>query len=149
MRALDLLLSALFLTAGCTVLEDQAVEATDFAGAKADAHCDRRYVTPGGTPAGFCQEVVQTLAASEFADDCRTKHQAAADTGLCARGQIIAGCKLRKHNDDDSLVYDWYYDTSQLDGGTAFEATAKAVNDVAKMCADPSRYEDGADLVMP
>jgi hypothetical protein len=148
MKLRYLVLTAL-VVGGCDVVEGQAVEAADFAGAKADAHCDRRVVTDGGTPAAFCQEIVATVAASEFADDCRAKHEAAADTGLCPRAQIIAGCKLHKKTDDDSLVYDWYYDVSSFDGGLGFESNAGGVNDVARMCADPTRYEEGAELVMP
>lgn len=136
-------------TGGCSIVEGQAVEAVDFAGAKGDAYCDRREVADGGTPAAFCQEVVQTVAASQFADDCRSNHEAAANSGLCPRAKIIAGCKLRKGNEDDSLVYDWYYEVPSLDDGGTIEATAKDVDDVARMCADPTRYEDGADLVMP
>src|SRR3954471_2447476 len=86
--------------AGCDTIGSVALEATDFAGAKADAHCDRRFVTEGGQPAAFCQEVVATVAAAEFADDCRAKHQATAGAGFCPRKKITAGCKLLKHNDD-------------------------------------------------
>jgi hypothetical protein len=145
--------------AGCATISSVALEAGDFAGAKADAHCDRRLVTDGGQPAAFCQEVVGTVAAAEFADDCRAKHQAVAAPGLCPRSRIIAGCKLHKHNDDDSLVWDWYYDVSDIvaeagpyagrDGGPTFETVPHGVGDVAQMCGDPSRYEEGAELAMP
>jgi hypothetical protein len=145
--------------AGCGALGSVALEAGDFAGAKADAHCDRRFVTDGGQPAAFCQEVVATVAASEFADDCRAKHQATAEPGLCPRVSIISGCKLLKHNDDDSLVWDWYYDVSSIlaeagpyagpDGGPTFESVPSGVADVTKMCADPSRYEEGAQPAQP
>jgi len=143
--------SVLAATWGCDVVTDQAVEAADFAGAKADAHCDRRFVTDGGEPSAFCQELVATVAASEFADDCRAKHQATADQGLCPRAAIIAGCKIHKQTDDNSLVYDWYYDVSALaaEGGVSFESRPRNVTDVARMCADPTRYEEGAELVMP
>jgi hypothetical protein len=153
-------LSALVLAgAGCAALGSVALEAGDFAGVKADAHCDRRFVTDGGQPAAFCQEVVATVAAAEFADDCRAKHQANAEPGLCPRPRIIAGCKLLKHNDDDSLVWDWYYDVSDIladagpragfDGGPTFESVPRGVSDVAQMCKDPSRYEEGAELAQP
>ncbi|AKU94806.1 hypothetical protein AKJ09_01470 [Labilithrix luteola] len=145
--------------AGCDTLGSIAVSAGDFAGAKADVHCDRRFVTGDGQPASFCQEVVATVAASEFSDDCRAKHQATAGPGKCPRERVIAGCKLLKKNGDDSLVYDWYYDVSDIladagpnagpDGGPTFEKPAVTVDDVAASCADPSRYEDGAELVMP
>lgn len=145
--------------AGCATLGSVALEASDFAGAKADAHCDRRFVTDGGQPAAFCQEVVATVAAAEFADDCRAKHQATAEPGLCPRPKIIAGCKLLKHNDDDSLVWDWYYDVADIlveaglhagpDGGPTLDSVPRGVPDVAQFCADPSRYEEGAQLAQP
>jgi hypothetical protein len=145
--------------AGCAAIGSVALEATDFAGAKADAHCDRRFVTEGGQPAAFCQEVTATVAAAEFADDCRAKHQATAGPGLCTRTKIIAGCKLLKHNDDDSLVWDWYYDVSDIlaeagpnagpDGGQTFDSVPRNVKDVTQFCADPSRYEEGAEFAQP
>jgi hypothetical protein len=144
---------------GCDSLADVAVTAGDFGGATADAHCDRRIVTTGGQAEAFCQEVVATVAAAQFADDCRDKHQAAAAPGLCPRGRVIAGCKLRKQTDDDSLVWDWYYDVSELvaeagprsgpEGGPTFETTPRTVDDVRQLCASPSRYEEGAELVLP
>lgn len=145
--------------AGCATLGSVALEAGDFAGATAGAHCDRRFVTDGGQPAAFCQEIVETVAAAEFADDCRAKHQAVAGPGLCPRPKIIAGCKLQKHNDDNSLVWDWYYDVSEIvteagpyagpDGGATFESVPRDLSDVAQMCADKSRYEEGAELARP
>ena len=149
-------LAALAAVAGCETLGSIASDGVDFAGAKADAHCDRRYVTDGGQPAAFCQEVVSTVAAAEFADDCRTKHEATAAPGLCPRTKIIAGCKLLKKNDDQSLVWDWYYDVSDIvaeagvhagpDGGPTFDSQQHSVTDVAQSCADPTRYEEGAVL---
>jgi hypothetical protein len=157
-RALSLLaLSAVVV--GCSTLGSIAVEATDFAGAKADAHCDRRFVTDGGQPAAFCQEVTATVAAAEFADDCRAKHQALAGPGLCPRERIIAGCKLLEKHDDESLVWDWYYDVSDIvadagthagrDGGETFESRPRSVVEVAASCADPTRYVEGAELAQP
>lgn len=150
---------ALVSLAACSTLGSIAVEAGDFAGAKADAHCDRRFVTDGGQPAAFCQEVTATVAAAEFADDCRAKHQASAGPGLCPRERIIAGCKLKKLNDDESLVWDWYYDVSDIvaeagpnagpDGGPTFESRPRTTTDVAEECADPTRYEEGAELAQP
>lgn len=147
------------LGAGCDTLGSIAVEATDFAGAKADAHCDRRYVTDGGQPAAFCQEVVATVAAAEFADDCRAKHKATAGAGLCPRPRIIAGCKLLEKHDDESNVWDWYYDVSDIvadagpragpDGGPTFDSQPRSVKEVADYCADKSRYDLGAELATP
>lgn len=144
---------------GCDTLGSIAVSAGDFAGAKSDVHCDRRFVTDGGQPASFCQEVLSTVAASQFSDDCRANHRASAGPGKCPRERIIAGCKLLKKNDDDSLVYDWFYDVSDIladagpnagpDGGPTFEEPARTVDDVAASCADRSRYEEGAELAMP
>ena len=152
-------LAAVAAVAGCDTLGSIASEGVDFAGAKADAHCDRRYVTDGGQPAAFCQEVVSTVAAAQFADDCRTKHEAEAAPGLCPRDRIIAGCKLLKKNDDQSLVWDWYYDVSRQvaeagahagpDGGATFDSQQHSVADVASSCADPTRYEEGAVLAQP
>lgn len=153
------LVAAAAVSAGCEAITDvateSAAEAADFGGAKADAHCDRRFVTRGGEPAAFCQEIVGTVAAAQFADDCRAKHQATADPGLCPRSRIIAGCRLHTPTDDGSQIVDWYYDVSDLvteagpEGGTPFESRPFGVGDVAKMCADPTRYEEGADLVLP
>jgi hypothetical protein len=147
------------LGAGCETFGDIAVEGVDFAGAKADAYCDRRYVTDGGQPAAFCQEIVTTVAAAEFTDDCRAKHRASAGAGLCSRARIIAGCKLLEKHDDDSVATDWYYDVSDIvaeagtragpDGGPTFDSQPRSVDEVAALCADPTRYEDGAALVMP
>ena len=149
----------LLVAAGCSTLGSIASEGVDFAGAKADAHCDRRFVTDGGTPAAFCQEVTATVAAAQFADDCRTKHEATAGPGLCPRDRIIAGCKLKKLNDDESLVWDWYYDVSNLvaeagvsghdGGGLTFDTSLHNVGEVKASCADPTRYDQGAELAEP
>lgn len=132
------------LAMGCDALGSVVVEAGDFAGAKTDVHCDRREVTADGTPAAFCQEVVATVAAAEFSDDCRAKHKATAAPGLCPRANVIAGCKLHKENKDDSSVYDWYYAVPR-----DMDSRARVVDDVDKMCTDPKRYEEGAELARP
>lgn len=135
----------------CDGLTSVALEATDFAGAKADAHCDRRFVTDGGKPASFCQEIVGTVAGAEFADDCRQKHSASAGPGPCPREGIIAGCKLLEHHDDNSIVWDWYYDVAAIDGGSPadFAGAPSSVADVTATCADTSRYDQGAELAQP
>lgn len=140
----------------CNAVTSAALEGVDFAGAKADAHCDRRFVEDGGTPAPFCQEIANTVAATEFADDCRSKHHAAAGPGPCPRERIIAGCKLLEHHGDDSIVWDWYYDVSDIiaDSGSTnrplFEdGRPLTERDVAATCADTSRYESGAELAKP
>lgn len=143
------------VVAACDAMSSVALAGGDFAGAKADAHCDRRFVTDGGQPAAFCQEIVGTVAASQFADDCRTRHHASAGPGACPREHVLAGCKLLEKHDDDSIVWDWYYDVSDLvadagpEGAQAFDSRARSVEEVAAMCADRSRYESGAELVKP
>lgn len=152
MRALASLL-VLAAVVSCDAITSVAVDGADFGGATANAHCDRRFVTDGGRPAAFCQEIVNTLAASQFGDDCRATHEATAGPGLCPREQIIAGCKLDKKNDDGSLVFDWYYDVSDggAEGGPAtFEPPVPtSPTDVARTCADRVRYQEGAELAVP
>lgn len=139
------------LGAGCRAGGCAAAALGDVVGATGDAHCDRRYVPDDREPGSFCQEIVDTLAASNFEDDCREKHAAQADDGRCPREKVLGGCKISKVNDDGSEVYDWYYDVSQdtRDGGLPFVDPAKTKADVQKLCADPSRYEEGATYVDP
>jgi hypothetical protein len=123
----------------------------DVVGQTGDAHCDRRFVSGADKkPASFCQEIIDTVALSEFQDDCREKHTAISGEGLCARDKIIGGCKLHKENDDGSEVFDWFYDVTELeaDGGT-FEEPVRTKEEVEKLCADKSRYEEGAHFVTP
>ncbi len=155
---------ALLLLAGgataCAAITSIAVSGADFGGATADAHCDRRFVTGDRSRSAFCQEVVDTVAASQFADDCTTNFGATPGTGLCARAQILAGCKLDATNKDGSQVWDWYYDVTPLiadagdlagpDGGPTFAPPVPhSIVDVAVLCADPTRYAGGAALVLP
>jgi hypothetical protein len=145
---------------GCSAIASIANEGASFGGATADVHCDRRFTTDGGQRSAFCQELVATVAASQFSDDCRNKFQASAGPGLCPRDQIIAGCELDDQHKDGSHAWDWYYDVSSfiadagpnagVDGGPTFaDPVATNVSDVAKICADPTRYNDGAELVSP
>ena len=142
------------LGTACDALGSFVVEAGDFAGAKADVHCDRRFVTDGGRAAAFCQEVLGTVAGAEFSDDCRAKHKATAAPGPCPKENIVGGCKLHKDNADDSLVYDWYYDvtpllaeagTDPITGEPAIDSRYEDEAEVAKACADPKRYDEGAE----
>jgi hypothetical protein len=153
-------IGVVLLVGACDVVTEVAVTGADFGGATADAHCDRRFVGDGGQPSAFCQEVSATLAASQFADDCRNAHGAAAGPGLCPRDRVIAGCKIDKKTDDGSIVRDWYYDVSELaadasaeagtDAGSRFEPPVPTdVSAVARTCADRTRYEEGAELIMP
>jgi len=149
----------LALASGCGAFEELAIEASDVAGAKADAHCDRRFVDGDGRPAAFCQEIVATVAAAEFANDCRARHRASAGAGRCARANVIAGCKLHVANRDASQVWDWYYDVSELapdtspsaDGaaGASFQIRPRTVDDVAALCVNRARYGAGAELATP
>jgi hypothetical protein len=124
-------------------------------GETGDSACDRRYVADGGSNGPFCQEVIDTVAASQFRDDCTTKFQARAIDGKCPREDIIAGCHTLKKNDDNSQVWDWYYNVSGIEeeagveAGAIFPYAPQTVADVTKFCADPKRYEDGAELAMP
>ena len=124
-------------------------------GATSDDHCDRRFIEDGGDNGPFCQEIVDTVAGGQFQDDCRNKFQARTGDGKCPREGVIAGCKNKKSNDDKSEVWDWYYDVSGLEieagveAGSMFPNPPKTVADVAERCADPKRYEDGAELATP
>ncbi len=135
-RALGLLVLVAGVVSACSVVTSIAVQGADFGGA-------------------FCQEVVGTLAASQFADDCRNNHQATTGPGLCPRPEIIAGCKLNENNSDNSQVWDWYYDVASFpdeepDGAPYFAPpVASSVADVGTLCADPSRYPEGAALTFP
>jgi len=123
----------------------------DIVGETGDAHCDRRFVSGADKKAAsFCQEIVDTVALSEFQDDCRDGHGAATGEGLCPRDHLLGGCKLHKENDDGSEVWDWYYDVTELEAdGGVFEEPVRTKEEVRKICEDPSRYEEGAHFVDP
>ncbi len=129
--------------------------AGNLVGETGDSACDRRFVADGGARGSFCQELVDTVATSQFQDDCRTKFQAQTWGGKCPRDQIIAGCKIGKKNEDGSQSWDWYYDVSALErdagveGGALFPDAPRTLDDVKKLCADPARYSDGAELATP
>jgi hypothetical protein len=148
-----LAVASVVVLAGCRIGGCAAATLGDIVGETGDAHCDRRFVTPGKDPASFCQEVIDTVATSQFEDDCRSSHGASADDGKCPRERIIAGCQLHKENDDGSKVYDWYYDVTDLEDAAAHDAgppfldpPARTKEDVQKLCADPSRYDEGASF---
>ena len=147
--------------AGCRAGGCVAATFGDIIGTTGDAYCDRRFVDDPATEsrAPFCQEIIDTVARGRFEDDCEDKHGAATGDGLCPRADIIAGCRLDKVNDDGSEVYDWYYDVSAIiadagdqagpDGAPTFVEPPLTKDDVADLCADPSRYEEGAELRDP
>jgi hypothetical protein len=148
------------LGSACDAVTSIAVKGADFGGATADAFCDRRLTLDGGQPSAFCQDVQSTVAASQFSDDCRLHLGATPGQGLCPRAGIVAGCLLDKKNGDDSIVHDWYYDESSVlgDGGDDAGPDGQApfappvprtVAEVAQVCADRSRYPDGAELAFP
>jgi len=146
---------------GCKPAGCIAGEFGDIVGETGDAHCDRRFVDQGFQAASFCQEIIDTVATTQFKDDCRDKHGGATGDGKCGRDRVIAGCKNLKKNDDNSEVYDWYYDVSDIiaadgpeagpDGGPTFEDEDKplTVDGIKTMCEDRSRYEDGAEFAEP
>jgi hypothetical protein len=150
---------AFLLLVGCKPAGCVAGAFGDLVGETGDAHCDRRYVDQGRQAASFCQEIIDTVATGQFKDDCRQNHAAAAGDGKCGRDHVIAGCKIDKKNDDNSEVYDWYYDVSDIlhaegpeagpDGGPTFEDPPLTVEIIKTMCADRSRYEDGAEFREP
>jgi hypothetical protein len=129
-------------------------------GETGDAHCDRRFVSdPNAQAAPFCQEIIDTVATGQFKDDCNQNHHAAAGDGRCDRANVLGGCKSNKVNEDQSEVWDWYYDVSAIeaeagpddgpDGGPTFQDPPLSVDDVKKTCADPGRYPDGTQFQLP
>jgi hypothetical protein len=163
-------LAIVAIASGCRAGGCAANVLGDVVGATGDSYCDRRY---GKEPADFCQEIIDTVAQSEFKSDCREKHAARSDDGKCPRERILGGCKLSKVNDDGSDVYDWYYDISDIEdavrdaGADADDASAadssvsvsieppvfkdpvKTKEGVKKLCADPKHYEEGATFAEP
>jgi hypothetical protein len=150
MRRILLMATGVALS-GCRIGGCAAAALGDVVGETGDAHCDRRYVTPGHEPASFCQEVIDTVAQSQFESDCRDSHGASQGDGRCPRDRIIAGCELHKDNDDGSKIYDWYYDVSDLEDAAAHDAApafpdppVTTKDEIKKLCADPTRYDEGA-----
>jgi hypothetical protein len=137
--------------AGCKAGGCAANTLGDVVGQTGDAYCDRRFVAVGREGAPFCQEIVDTVATGQFEDDCRDKHAAQAGEGTCPRERRIAGCKLHKQNDDGSEVWDWFYDTSNLDdaGRSRFADPVTSKEEVKSLCADKARYEEGATYQDP
>jgi hypothetical protein len=136
--------SLVALGVGCKVGGCAAHALGDIVGETGDTFCDRRFVAAGKERASFCQEVIDTVATGQVADDCRDKFGAVAGDGRCPREKIIAGCKLHKDNDDGSEVWDWYYDVSGTGDAGEFGDAPRTKDDVRALCADPKRYEEGA-----
>ena len=149
------LLFFLVLLGACRAAGCAAATFGDIVGETGDSHCDRRFVTGNNERADFCQEIIDTVAQSDFEKDCRDKHGASAGEGRCPRERVIAGCKLDKVNDDGSEVWDWYYDVSDLedagDGGDGggFENPVHTKAEVRALCNDRTRYDEGATYQDP
>ena len=155
----------------CTFVEGAFGGLGSWLGSNSNDSCDRRY---GEKPEPFCQELDDTVAGSEFQDDCRKKFKARALGEYCPRARRVGGCVDKKTNDDKSVVTDWYYDVSDMiggeagaDGGNAGESEAGdgrdgggveaatfdpaethlTAEDVKLKCVDHARYSDGAYFV--
>jgi hypothetical protein len=134
----SVLVAALAFGGSACFVEDVAAGALASLAGKTGS-CDRRSGS-SKTPQAFCQEIEDTVASSQFKDDCEGHLGGTYRDGDCPRDGVIAGCKLRKVNKDHSVVTDWYYPG---------DAHITSKNDVAGLCADSKRYDDGADLVTP
>ena len=136
---------------GCSVVGGFIGDIEGAIGTSSDGSCDRRYgASPNPQP--FCQEIQKTIAVSHFGDDCTNHLQGLYAESLCPRADVIAGCEYDKTNDDGSHTIDWYYDVSALiDAGETFDprSLVHTQDDVRALCADPSRYGDGAYFVGP
>ncbi len=145
--------------AGCDGVGGVASEIASVHGLEHSAYCDRRFIKDAKSrPTAFCQEVIDTVAAQRFIEDCESKFGAKTDVGRCPTAKLIAGCRILGRNDDDSTVYDWYYDVRDLeasdagrqpDGGPTWLAPPRTPDDVKKLCADPSLYDKGATFISP
>src|SRR5262245_2412327 len=78
----------LALVSGCKVGGCVANSLGDVVGETGDVACDRRFVAEGKKPASFCQEVIDTVAVSQVADDCRERHKARTYEDKCPRERI-------------------------------------------------------------
>jgi hypothetical protein len=156
----------------CTFVEGAFGGLGSWLGSNSNDSCDRRY---GEKPEPFCQELDDTVAGSEFQDDCRKKFKARALGEYCPRARRVGGCVDEKKNDDKSVVTDWYYDVSDMiadggvegggDGGDGTDSAASdagdaaaaatfdpaethlTADDVKLKCQDHARYSDGAYFV--
>jgi hypothetical protein len=128
-------LTAVAVSSGCGVLA---------AVAGGTGSCDRREATKEPRP--FCQEIVDTVAVSQFGDDCKGKHTGYFTEDACPRDKAIGGCELDETNDDGSTVVDWFYDVSAEPKLKEYppEDVAHTTDDVKRFCADKKRYEKGA-----
>jgi hypothetical protein len=146
-----LVLALVIAATGCRAGGCVLATLGDIVGATGDARCDRRFVADDRNPAPFCQEIIDTLARSQFQNDCREKHAAQAGEGRCPREDLLGGCKLHKQNDDGSDVWDWFYDVTALeeDAGIEFDRPARTADEVRALCADRGRYEEGATFFEP
>ena len=152
-------LSAVAIAPDCDVVARLYGDLGSLVGSNQTDSCDRRF---GAQPEAFCQEIDNTVAGSQFRDDCTKKFQAPANIGGCPRDAIVGGCAIDTQNEDGSNVTDWYYDVTSLvaeagtgaeddDAGPSFPPSdvGLTVDEVRAKCADPMRYSDGAHYVGP
>lgn len=119
------------------------------AAAGGDSSCDRR----GGEserPEPFCQEILETVAGSQFREDCATKLKGLPREDKCPRENVIGGCKVSVTNDDGSEIIDWFYNVdSDPDSKVKLENRIHTQEEVRAKCMDQGRYELGATFVTP
>ena len=128
---------------GCSFFGHLAGDLEGAFGGTSDGACDRRYGA-SETPQPFCQEVVGTIAVSQFGTDCTNHLQGLYTKGQCPRdATLLGGCKLDKSNEDGSHTTDWYYDVDALiDAGETFNpgSLVHDASDVKAICSSPSHY---------
>jgi len=139
------LAAAAVLLGGCSAVEFIGGSLAATVGISEDSYCDRRFVSDDKADkrTAFCQDIVDTVADSEFREDCSKKFGARTGTGRCDRGTTIGGCAVSEVERDGSQVTDWFYLTDFDDAGP------RNKDDVGKLCGDRSRYERGASFVTP
>jgi len=127
---------------GCSAIEKFGGGLLTTFGASDDAFCDRRVTPPERveTRAPFCQEIFETVALSEFLEDCQTKFAAKSGEGPCDRTGTLGGCVIDEVERDGSQVTDWFF---------ADDAGPSNADAVRVLCADRKRYERGAHYVSP
>ncbi len=137
--------ASLGLLGGCSAVEYIGGSLAATVGISEDSFCDRRFVREDKADrrGNFCQDIVDTVADSEFREDCDQKFGARTGTGRCDRGSSLGGCAVAEVERDGSQVTDWFY---AADGGTE---TPRTPDEVAKLCDDRARYDRGARFVRP
>jgi hypothetical protein len=130
----------------CTAIAGAFGGLGSFLGTNSNASCDRRYAD---RPEPFCQEIDDTVAGSEFEDDCRKKFPGARTSdAYCPRERRVGGCVDEKHNDDNSTVTDWFYDVSEMVAEAGAEDAAIVWNE-AGVPEFEAGASDGAATLKP